>query len=81
MSGDSTQHLVHMANQIADAFIALPQDEAVKSIANHIKSFWAPVMRNRLLDYAATHGSELKPLALKGLEALKAQSAAGAKVS
>lgn len=77
MSADSTQHLVHMANQIADAFVALPHDDAVKSVANHIKSFWAPVMRNRLLDYAATHGSELKPLALKGLEALRAQTPAG----
>lgn len=77
MSGDSTQQLVHMANQISDAFIALPQDEAAASVADHIRKFWAPVMRKRLLEYAATHGSQLKPLALKGLEALRSQPSAG----
>ena len=74
MSAD-VQNLVRMANQIADAFIAAPHDQAVQSVANHIRSFWAPVMRKRLMDYAAAHGAELKPLALQGLEVLKAGEA------
>ena len=69
MSSD-VQHLVKMANQIADAFLAAPHEEAVDGVANHIKSFWAPVMRNRLYVYASTHASEFRPLLLKGLERL-----------
>ena len=69
MSSD-VQHLVKMANQIADAFLGAPHEEAVDGVANHIKSFWAPVMRNRLIEYAGAHASEFRPLALLGIERL-----------
>jgi len=67
---DNVQTLVRMANQIADAFIAAPHEEAVDGVQNHIRSFWAPVMRQRLMDYAEAHASELRPLVLEGLERL-----------
>ena len=48
MSG--AEHLVKMANDIGDFFRAEPQREvAVAGIANHIKSFWTPKMRSKLI--------------------------------
>jgi formate dehydrogenase subunit delta len=70
MSSDAS-HLVTMANQIADAFKASPEPEAVAGVANHIKSFWAPRLRQRLFDYAMVHPSDLRPVALKAVNALK----------
>jgi formate dehydrogenase subunit delta len=49
MSTDS-QHLVHMANDIGNFFRANPDhDAAVLAISNHIKSFWTPKMRKKLI--------------------------------
>ena len=49
MSTDS-QHLVHMANDIGNFFRANPdRDAAVLAISNHIKSFWTPKMRQKLI--------------------------------
>lgn len=67
-----------MANQIAGAFIAAPHSEAVEGVANHIKSFWAPVMRQRLLAHAANHASDFQPLALHAMDVLKKKDTAAA---
>jgi formate dehydrogenase subunit delta len=49
MASDS-QHLVHMANDIGNFFRANPDhDAAVAAISNHIKSFWTPKMRQKLI--------------------------------
>jgi formate dehydrogenase subunit delta len=46
----STEHLVHMANDIGNFFRANPDhDAAVRAISNHIKSFWTPKMRKKLI--------------------------------
>ncbi len=70
MSNDAS-HLVIMANQIADAFKASPEPEAVVGVANHIKSFWAPRLRQRLMDHVDSHPGAVQPVALKALHALK----------
>jgi|SRR5258708_39845414 formate dehydrogenase subunit delta len=56
----STEHLVHMANDIGNFFRANPDhDAAVRAISNHIKSFWTPKMRRRLIaDMNAVHADE-----------------------
>lgn len=49
MSTDS-QHLVQMANDIGAFFRSNPDhDAAVVEISNHIKSFWTPRMRKKLI--------------------------------
>lgn len=49
MSG--TEHLVKMANDIGNFFRANPDHEAaVIGITNHIKSFWTPRMRRKLIE-------------------------------
>ena len=46
-----THNLVHMANQIGQFFSAYPdRNEALEGIANHIRKFWEPRMRLKLLE-------------------------------
>lgn len=45
----TTQHLIHMANDIGNFFRAQPRREAIAGIANHIRSFWSPGMRTKLM--------------------------------
>jgi len=64
MSGD-TPTLVRMANQIAANLGVFPHDTAVAEVAQHIRNFWDPRMRKRLLDHVATGAAGLSPLALE----------------
>jgi formate dehydrogenase subunit delta len=46
--------LITMANQIGSFFKSYPdQEKAKEEIANHLKKFWAPPMRNQIKDYVA----------------------------
>ena len=54
--------MVHNANQIALYFASFPHEEAVAGVADHIKKFWAPRMRQQLDEYLAQGGSGLHPL-------------------
>jgi formate dehydrogenase subunit delta len=62
------QHLVHMANQIALYFSSYPREQAVAGIADHLKKFWEPRLRQRIISYVAEGGQglhELVPEAVK----------------
>ena len=60
-----TEDIVRMANQIADYFVAYPEEDAVKETAKHIQSFWEPRMRQMLAGHIARGGAGLTPLVLK----------------
>jgi formate dehydrogenase subunit delta len=61
MSG--SEHLVHMANDIGHFFGANPdRNAAVVSISNHIKSFWTPRMRRKLIEDMHGGDEELEEL-------------------
>ncbi|HKD66163.1 MAG TPA: formate dehydrogenase subunit delta [Candidatus Binataceae bacterium] len=50
-------HLVKMANQIGDFFAAYPdRDQAVASIAVHLKNSWDPRMRRQIIKYVDREG-------------------------
>ena len=66
----SAQKLVHMANQIAAFFRSQPEEAAAQGVADHIKSFWNPVMRREIYAHLRAGGEGLDPLAREGLEAL-----------
>jgi len=55
------QHLVKMANNIADFFTAEgDKTKAANNIANHLKSFWEPRMRRaRAIEQAPDNRKEL----------------------
>ena len=63
-----TDELVKMANQIAAYFEAYPEDEAVEGVAEHIRQFWDPRMRDGLRDHLAAGADGLAPLARRGAQ-------------
>lgn len=69
MANTETQHLVSMANDIA-ANLSF-QDNPDAQIADHITRFWAPRMRNLLLEYAANDGQGLSVELLPALKILR----------
>jgi formate dehydrogenase subunit delta len=59
-------HLVKMANDIGSFYEALPdRNEAVNSIATHLKNFWEPRMRREIIEHAksgAANDPQLKEI-------------------
>ena len=53
------EHLVKMANQIADNFSF--HEDCVDRIRDHLQRFWAPSMRVKLAEYELSGGDGLKP--------------------
>ena len=74
----SAKKLVYMANQIATFFRTQPEAAAAQAVADHIKSFWSPVMRREIYAHLRAGGEGLDPLARRGLEALMARDSAAA---
>ena len=69
----SSENLVKMANQIADFFGAMPnRAEALEGIAQHIRKFWVPRMRQRFLAHVDAGGAGLHPLVLQSVQAHRA---------
>jgi formate dehydrogenase subunit delta len=69
MANNETSHLVSMANDIA-ANLSF-QAQADEKIADHINRFWAPRMRQRLLEYAAGNGEDLSKALLPALAMIR----------
>lgn len=55
------EKLVTMANQIGKFFASQKGDEAVHGIADHIKKFWDPRMREGLFAHLEAGGGGLDP--------------------
>jgi formate dehydrogenase subunit delta len=67
--------LVYMANQIGKFFEVQRADEIVPGIANHIKKFWDPRMRQAIFAYIDANGGEgLDPPVLEALKRLMAHA-------
>lgn len=63
--------LVAMANDIAAFFAAEPDPAAAaEQVANHLKKFWEPRMREEIRRHAGAGGEGLSPLALQGVRRL-----------
>ncbi|MBF6560150.1 MAG: formate dehydrogenase subunit delta [Candidatus Binataceae bacterium] len=69
-------HLVKMANEIGGYFAAMPDhEEAVSSIAQHLRNFWEPRMRRELIAYARHDEGNLKPIVREAVLRLAAPAA------
>jgi formate dehydrogenase subunit delta len=53
--------LVYMANQIGKFWISQDKDAAPDAIASHLKKFWDPRMRARIVAHLADGGAGLDP--------------------
>lgn len=70
MTTEGVDKLVMMANQIAAFFAAQPDDPAA-GVAGHIRAFWSPPMRQKIIAHAQAGGAGLSPVALGGVERLR----------
>jgi formate dehydrogenase subunit delta len=77
MSHDSVEKLVKMANQIG-AFFGAQKIGAAAGMAEHLRKFWAPHMREAILDHVAHGGSGLDPIAIEAIRLLDAEKKKGA---
>lgn len=59
-------HLVKMANQIAENLVF--QDDAVDRVADHLRRFWAPSMRQKIVEHEANGGSGLNSVAREAIQ-------------
>ena len=65
------ERLVAMANYIAAFFASDPDpDAAAEQVANHLRKFWAPRMREAIRRCVQEGGTGLSPLARRGVQRL-----------
>jgi formate dehydrogenase subunit delta len=60
-----------MINDIARQFHHLPAGEAAEAIAGHVRRFWDPRMRARLVALADSEATPLDPLAIAAAELVR----------
>jgi formate dehydrogenase subunit delta len=59
----TVEHLTQMANDIGAYFHAEPRrEDAVAGIVNHLKKFWTPRMRQKIVEHLAQGGAGLEDL-------------------
>lgn len=72
MSDQQLHNLIRMVNQIsANNIHHGHESEAVEAVAVHLKKFWARSMKQMIIAYADTDGSELLPVSRQAVERLK----------
>lgn len=70
MSSEQTRKLIIMANQIAMFFDSQTGSDPVKNVADHLRDFWDPRMRQQLKQYVENSGQGLIPTAEKAAQRL-----------
>jgi formate dehydrogenase subunit delta len=70
----SPDRLVYMANQIGKFFEVQRADEVVPGIANHIRKFWDPRMREAIFAYMDAGGEGIDPPVREALDRLKTEA-------
>ena len=70
----SPDRLVYMANQIGKFFESQRANEVVPGIANHIRKFWDPRMREAIFAYMDAGGEGIDPPVRDALDKLKEQA-------
>jgi formate dehydrogenase subunit delta len=59
VSGNASEKLVRMANQIGLFFAAMPdREQAINDTAGHLRRSWEPRMRRALFAHIDEHGTE-----------------------
>lgn len=77
MSHNSVEKLVKMANQIG-AFFGPQKIGAATGMAEHLRKFWAPHMRDSIIEHVQHGGAGLDPIAIEAIKLLEAQKTKGA---
>jgi formate dehydrogenase subunit delta len=69
----SPDRLIYMANQIGKFFQSQGGEKAVPGIAEHIKKFWDPRMRAKIVAHLDAGGAELDPEVREAIAMLKSE--------
>lgn len=69
----SPTKLIYMANQIGKFFATQSKEEAVNGTLSHIKKFWDPRMRAKIVAHLDAGGAGLDPAVKDAITALKNQ--------
>lgn len=64
------EKLVRMANQIAQFFATQKTGHAAADVADHLKKFWEPRMRDEICAHLASGGAGLSPIAREAVALL-----------
>jgi formate dehydrogenase subunit delta len=67
----SPDKLVYMANQIGKFFAHEGEEQAVQSVATHLRKFWDPRMRTTIVAHFDAGGAGLDPVVLRAVGSLK----------
>ena len=67
----NVEHLAQMVNDISNYFASDPDHaHGVRSIADHLRKFWDPVMRRQIVDHLRNGGDGLQPMAREAVQQL-----------
>jgi formate dehydrogenase subunit delta len=67
----NVQRLVAMANDITNFFASDPDKEAAaEQVANHLKKFWEPRMREEIRRYVSQGGEGMSSIAIQAVKKL-----------
>ena len=64
------RNLIRMAEQIADFYTPYTEAEAIDGIATHLRKFWDPRMRDRIIALARDPGTQLRPVVAAAIDKL-----------
>lgn len=65
---NSDQHLIHMANDIAaNLWPGKTEEDAAEATAGHIRKFWAPPMRKKIVELWQDNDSAISENAGKAI--------------
>lgn len=59
----TADRLIYMANQIARNLASEGPERAIDMVTDHIRSFWDPLMRERIVALAEARPADFSPLA------------------
>lgn len=66
------ERLIYMANQIARNLAAEGPERSIDMVTEHIRSFWDPAMRSRIVTLASERPQELSPIAAAAIARIAA---------
>lgn len=66
--------LIRMADQIADFYAPYTEAEAIDGIVTHLRRFWDPRMRDRIVTLARDPAIELRPVVAAAIDRLSTLS-------
>lgn len=71
-TGNEIEHLIKMANQIAENFaFSGDEEKQVAGVVDHLTRFWAPTMKQHLLEYVGQGGEGVSEPVLTALARIK----------